>query len=55
MGPTTSDVVGKYLGHTADKTQKVTDDCQGGVLLIDEAYALGDREGHDSFSKECTR
>lgn len=48
-----SDLIGKYLGHTADKTQKLIDQCKGGVLLIDEAYSLGDREGHDSFSKEC--
>lgn len=48
-----SDLVGKYLGHTADKTQKVIDRCKGGVLLIDEAYSLGDTEGRDSFSKEC--
>lgn len=49
-----SDLVGKYLGHTADKTQSVIDSCQGGVLLIDEAYSLGHGgDSKDSFSKEC--
>ena len=48
-----SDLIGKYLGHTAAKTQKVIDSCRGGVLFIDEAYSLGNSEGRDSFSKEC--
>ena len=47
-----SDLIGKYLGHTAVKTQKVIDSCQGGVLFIDEAYSLGNPEGRDTFSKE---
>ena len=48
-----SDLVGQYLGQTAIKTQKVIDSAKGGVLLIDEAYSLGNPEGRDSFSKEC--
>jgi len=48
-----SDLIGKYLGHTAVKTQKVIDSCEGGVMFIDEAYSLGNAEGRDSFSKEC--
>ena len=48
-----SDLVGKYLGHTAAKTQKVIDEAEGGVLFLDEAYALGHYEKRDSFSKEC--
>jgi len=48
-----SDLIGKYLGHTAAKTQKVIDEASGGVLFIDEAYSLGNAEGRDSFSKEC--
>jgi hypothetical protein len=35
------------------KTTKVIDDALGGVLFIDEAYALGNSEKRDSFSKEC--
>lgn len=48
-----SDLIGKYLGHTSKKTQEVIDECNGGVLFIDEAYSLGNTEGRDSFSKEC--
>ena len=48
-----SDLIAKYLGQTAVKTQEVIDSCIGGVLFIDEAYALGHEEGRDSFSKEC--
>lgn len=48
-----SDLIGKYLGHTAAKTQEVIDKSLGGVLFIDEAYSLGNPEGRDSFSKEC--
>ena len=34
------DFVGEYLGHTAVKTSKTIDRALGGVLFIDEAYAL---------------
>ena len=47
------DLIGKYLGHTAIQTQKKIDDAKGGILLIDEAYSLGNPEQRDSFSKEC--
>ena len=48
-----SDLIGEFLGHTAMKTQKVIDECEGGVLFIDEAYSLGSEEKRDIFSKEC--
>jgi hypothetical protein len=50
-----SDLIGEYLGHTATKTQKVIDECQGGVLFIDEAYSLGsgNNDKKDSYAKEC--
>ena len=47
------DLIGQYLGQTTEKTQRVINRSQGGVLFIDEAYALGDRENRDSYSKEC--
>ncbi len=48
-----SDLIAKYLGQTADKTQKVIDSALGGVLFIDEVYSLGHSEQRDSFAKEC--
>jgi hypothetical protein len=48
-----SELIGKYLGHTAVQTQKKIEEAYGGILLIDEAYALGNPDGKDSFSKEC--
>ena len=48
-----SELIGKYLGHTAAQTQDIIDECQGGIMFIDEAYSLGNEEKRDSFSKEC--
>jgi SpoVK/Ycf46/Vps4 family AAA+-type ATPase len=50
---TRSDLIAGYLGQTAIKTQDVIKEALGGVLFIDEAYALGNSDKKDSFSKEC--
>ena len=50
---TRSDLIAGYLGQTALKTKDVIKESIGGVLFIDEAYALGNPEKRDSFSKEC--
>ena len=50
---TRSDLIAGYLGQTAIKTADVIKNALGGVLFIDEAYALGNSEKRDSFSKEC--
>ena len=48
------DFVAGYLGQTAIKTQKLLKSCLGGVLFIDEVYALAPRDSdRDSFSKEA--
>ena len=50
---TRADMIAGYLGQTALKTRDLIKECLGGVLFIDEAYALGNPEKRDSFSKEC--
>ena len=48
-----SQLIGQWLGETSIKTKQVLESAKGGILLIDEAYSLGNTEGRDSFSKEC--
>lgn len=47
-----SGLVAGYLGQTALKTQKVIQRALGGVLFIDEAYALAN-DKEDSYGKEA--
>lgn len=48
-----SDLIGRYLGETAIKTQSIIDSARDGILLLDEVYSLGHRENRDMYSKEC--
>ncbi len=47
-----SDLVAGYVGQTAIKTKKKIREALGGVLFIDEAYAL-QSGGRDDFGKEA--
>jgi SpoVK/Ycf46/Vps4 family AAA+-type ATPase len=46
-------LVGQYVGETAQKTQKVINESLGGVLFIDEAYALMPRNMSADYGKEA--
>ena len=50
-----SGLVGEYLGQTAIKTSEVVKKALGGVLFIDEAYALTEQyaTGDDAYGQEA--
>jgi len=47
-----ADLVGEFIGHTAQKTRDLIKKALGGVLFIDEAYSLA-RGGEKDFGKEA--
>ena len=48
-----SGLVAGYVGQTAIKTQKVIQKALGGVLFIDEAYALANQDAPNDFGREA--
>lgn len=47
------DMVGQYVGHTAPRTKDVLKRAMGGVLFIDEAYALHRPENERDYGQEA--
>lgn len=46
-------LVAGYIGQTATKTQEAIDKAMGGILFIDEAYALTHGKGETDFGQEA--
>ena len=49
----TKDLVAEYVGQTAPKVMSVVDKAKGGVLFIDEAYALASDGQMNSYNDEA--
>jgi len=48
-----ADLIGEYIGETAQKTEKVINQALGGILFIDEAYSLKKENSGLDFGQEA--
>ncbi len=47
-----ADLVGEYIGHTAQKTKEMLKKSVGGIMFVDEAYSLA-QGGEKDFGREA--
>ena len=50
---TTKDLVAEYVGQTAPKVMSVVEKAMGGILFVDEAYALASKGNQNSYNDEA--
>lgn len=48
-----AELIGEYIGETAQKTEKVINQALGGILFIDEAYSLKREKTGKDFGQEA--
>jgi len=48
-----ADLIAEYVGQTAPKVKEAVKEALGGVLFIDEAYAIVQDDGKDTFGHEA--
>lgn len=50
---TRADIIGEYIGQTAPKTKALIEKARGGILFLDEVYALARQDSKNDFGAEA--